>query len=78
MNVVFYLKVYGHLQRFNEDTAEWVRIETEHADLGYILAERGIPAEEVAFLVRNGKFMSWEDHVQEGDHIELVPPIEGG
>jgi sulfur carrier protein ThiS len=72
-----YLRVYGHLERYNQ-RLEWVNVETSHRDMKDFLEERGIPTDEVCFLVKNGEFMEWEDPIEEGDFIELVPPIEGG
>jgi sulfur carrier protein ThiS len=73
-----YLRVYGHLDRYNNHSLEWKDIETSNKDMKDFLIERGIPSDEVCFLVKNGEFMEWDDSIEEGDRIELVPPIEGG
>jgi sulfur carrier protein ThiS len=72
-----YLRVYGHLERYNQ-SLDWIDVETCQKSMRGFLEERGIPTDEVCFLVKNGEFMEWEDPIEEGDRIELVPPIEGG
>jgi sulfur carrier protein ThiS len=73
-----YLRVYGHLDRYNNQSLEWQDVETSKQDIKDFLIERGIPTDEVCFLVKNGEFMEWDDLIEEEDRIELVPPIEGG
>jgi sulfur carrier protein ThiS len=76
--MIFYLRVYGHLEQYNQQSLDWVKRETNQHQAEKVLKELGFPLDEVCFLVKNGQFMSWEDHIEEEDRIELVPPIEGG
>jgi sulfur carrier protein ThiS len=73
-----YLRVYGHLERYNGQSLVWIEIDTNYRKVKDFLKERGIPLDEVCFLVQNDEFMDWEDSINEGDHIELIPSIEGG
>lgn len=76
--MIFYLRVYGHLEQYNQQSLDWIEIETNKHQVEVVLKELGFPLDEVCFLVKNGQFMSWEDPIEEGNRIELVPPIEGG
>jgi sulfur carrier protein ThiS len=73
-----YLRVYGHLEHYNDQSLNWNKIDTDSRRVRDLLKERGIPLDEVCFLVKNDEFMDWEDPINEGDRIELIPPIEGG
>ncbi|EGL83342.1 thiamineS protein [Caldalkalibacillus thermarum TA2.A1] len=79
-----YLRAYGHLEHYLQqgeyagDDQQWVKLKTDSLSIKSIIRSLGIPDQEVCFLVRNGEFMDWDEQVQEGDRIELIPPIEGG
>lgn len=72
-----YLSQYIEMKKPPEEDG-WLMVKVESGWVEAILEACGIPADEVCFLVRNGEAMHWDDPVQEGDRIALIPPIEGG
>ncbi|MFQ3620831.1 MAG: MoaD/ThiS family protein [Spirochaetales bacterium] len=71
------IKIFASLFR-------WVRESEVHLTLegptpiAKIIQQLGIPEEEVAVIIRNGKQVRFDIDVEPGDTISLFPVIDGG
>ncbi|MFZ5590565.1 MAG: MoaD/ThiS family protein [Bacillota bacterium] len=43
-----------------------------------LLSRLGIPEEQVFTVLKNGRHLSWDGILQDGDRIGLFPPVGGG
>ena len=70
----------GHLAYYHSQKQSWLDYRLPApALLSRIIAEIGVPAGEVALFVINGEIADPDTAlVEDGDILQLYPPIDGG
>lgn len=43
-----------------------------------IIGQLGIPVEDVAILLKNGRDANWDEALQQEDYLSVFPPVGGG
>ncbi|AVX21481.1 MULTISPECIES: MoaD/ThiS family protein [Carboxydocella] len=70
------VKLFATLRtgRFKVETREY----PEGTTVGRIVEELGIPEEELALILVNGRDVELEHQLTDGDTLSLFPPVGGG
>ncbi|MCX7786832.1 MAG: MoaD/ThiS family protein [Spirochaetes bacterium] len=71
------VKIFASLFRWTRKPEVQVSLEGP-ISLRALLERLGIPEEEVAVIIRNGKQVKIDSEVEPGDTISLFPVIDGG
>ncbi|MBC7223097.1 MAG: MoaD/ThiS family protein [Anaerolineae bacterium] len=70
--------IHGGLLRYTGGVAQMDLDLPEGATVADAMARVGVPSEEVFTTVVNRKIVPEDTVLQDGDRLDLVPPIPGG
>lgn len=58
---------------------KWLEVEVpEKTSISELMTILGIADEEIMAIMRDGRFLGRNEHINEGDRIQLLPFIGGG
>ncbi len=59
--------------------AKWLEVEVpEKTSIRELMSILGIADDEIMAVMMDGRFLAKEDHINEGDRLQLLPFIGGG
>lgn len=72
------IQIHGELQRHTDGASRMELDVPAGTTVAQVMERLGVPQAEVFTVVVNRRMVAEETALQEGDRVDLIPPIGGG